>query len=68
MSDYTTWAWLKLVLQNIIMLTAGGLGTIPWLSRQCKGKLSCIGVLLMTADDLPYFLYTHPLPQSSSTS
>ena len=39
MSDYTTSQWLKLVGQNILMLSAGGLGTIPWIGRPYKGKM-----------------------------
>jgi hypothetical protein len=41
MSDYTTGMWLWVVVENVVMLTAGGLGTVPWFSRSLKGKEAC---------------------------
>lgn len=37
MSDYSTWQWAVVVAENIVMLAAGGLGTVPWFSRSVKG-------------------------------
>ena len=39
MSDYTTWQWLLLVLQNVVMLAAGGIATVPGLPWNWKGDV-----------------------------
>ena len=40
MSDYTTWQWLVVVLQNVVMLAAGGIATVPGLPWNWKGEMT----------------------------
>ena len=40
MSDYTTWQWLVVVLQNMVMLAAGGIATVPGLPWNWKGEMT----------------------------
>ena len=40
MSDYSTGLWVIVVAENIVMLAAGGLGTVPWFSKPLKGVTS----------------------------
>ena len=74
MSDYSTGQWAVVVAENVVMLTAGGLGTVPWFSKPVKGETRFVIHVRQSSDirlqfSLPQFSGMqwplHPSPLST---